>query len=243
MFMIARLYPSDGPARAAVKAIIEAGYEEDSVVMLSAPDAPAVASADGDAEDAAVEASSIDVATAVRAGRMLGEQADFYLSRLTDGKALVVTTPPFIASRRAEEILDAHDPLPDSHLPPKEPFVPLSERPTPFSYLLGLPVTTKSETPFSDLLGFGFKEEGLSHLSRWFPPLASDFTFSSRLGMGFRASKDTFFGMPTRSDRLEGKTSSFGMGFKASTATPFSSLLGLPLLTMRKHFLTAEYQD
>jgi len=241
MFMIARLYPSDGPARAAAQAILEAGYSEDSVVMLSSPGA--TTAAEGDADDAPGGATSIDVATAVRAGRMLGEQADFYLSRLTDGKALVVATPPFMESRRAEDILDAHDPLPDSHLPPKETFVPLSERATPFSHLLGLPTLTKSETPFSDALGFGFKEEGLSQLSRWFPPLASDFTFSSKLGMGFRASKDTFFSASTRSDRLEGKSSSFGIGFKAGTDTPFSSLLGLPLLTKRKHFLTAESQD
>jgi hypothetical protein len=236
MLMTARLFKSVGPARDAAEALISAGY--DDVVVL--PATSAAASAPDDGEDAAATVPAVDTATAVRAGRMLGEHADFYLSRLTDGRALVVAMPPFMDSRRAEEILNSHGPLPDSHLPPSKPFVPLSEQAAPFSALLGLPVLSKSETPFSDLLGFGFKEEGPSHLSRWFPPLAPDFTFSSKIGMGFKASKDTFFSMSTRSDRLEGKDSSFGMGFKASTETPFSSMLGLPLLTKRKHFLTAE---
>jgi len=239
MFMIARLYPSDAPAKAAAAAFVDAGYSEDDIVVLSSGAAPA---AEGEAPAPASD-STVDMATAVRAGKMLGENADFYLSRLTGGNALVVATPPFMESRLAEEILDSQEPLPDSHLPPTKPFVPFSEQDTPFSNLLGWPTKTESDTPFSDLLGFGFKDEGLSHLSRIFPPLASDFTFSSKIGLGFTAKKDTFFAASTRSDRLEGKTSSFGMGFKADLATPFSTLLGLPLLTKKKHFLTSELTD
>jgi hypothetical protein len=236
--MIARLYPSDAPARAAAAAFVDAGYRESDVVVLTSGSQPAPA-AEGEAP---APAAGVDMETAVRAGKMLGEQADFYLSRLTDGRALVVATPPFMESRVAEEILDANGPLPDSHLPPKKEFVPFSEQDTPFSNMLGWPTKSESDTPFSDLLGFGFKEEGLSHLSRMFPPLASDFTFSSKMGMGFKAKKDTFFGASTKSNRLEGKSSSFGMGFKAGRETPFSSMLGLPVLTKRKHFLTSEYK-
>ena len=166
MLMIARLFSSLDPAKKAAEALVSAGY--DDVVVL--PATPASGSGDGDDAAATAPAPAVDTATAVRAGRMLGEHADFYLSRLTDGRALVVAMPPFMDSRRAEEIINGHDPLPDSHLPPSKPFVPLSEQPAPFSALLGLPVLTKSDTPFSDLLGFGFREEGPSHLSRWFPP-------------------------------------------------------------------------
>jgi hypothetical protein len=233
MFMIARLYPSEALASKAAKAFVKAGYSKDDIVMLASA-APA-------SDDETVEASDagIDMETAVRAGRMLGDNADFYLSRLEGGNALVVATPSFMESRRAEEVLDAHDPLPISHLPPPKPFVPFSEQATPFSNLFGMPVLTESGTPFSDLLGFGFKEEGLSQLSRFWPPLAPGYTFSSKIGMGFQAKKDTFFGASTKSDRLEGKSGSFGMGFKASRETPFSSMLGLPLLSKRKHFLTS----
>ncbi len=238
MFMIARLYPSEAPAKAAAAEIVDAGSNESDVVVLNSAGAP-VPAAEGE-EAAAGDDASVDMATAVRAGKMLGQHADFYLSRLSGGKALVVTTPPLLESRRAEEILDSHGPLPDSHMPKSKEFVPFSEQDTPFSNMLGWATTTESGTPFSDLLGFGFKEERLSQLSQVFPPLASDFTFSSKIGMGFKAKKDTFFAASTRSDRLEGKTSSFGMGFKADLATPFSSLLGLPLLAKRKHYLTSE---
>jgi hypothetical protein len=238
MLMIARLYPNEGAAQAAAAALLEAGYRQEDVTMLSVPAAAAAMPAEAADEDApAPAAPAIDMATAVRAGKMLGEQADFYLSRLTDGRALVVATPPAFDSHRAEKILDANDPLPDSHLPPKKPFVPFSEQATPFSNLLGMPLLTDSDTPFSDLLGFGFKEESLSHLSRWFKPLAPGFTFSSLLGWSTKASRDTFFPGSTRSTRLDGKTSSFGMNLRTRNDTPFSSLLGLPLLTKRKHFL------
>lgn len=235
MYMMARLYPSDASAKAAAAAFIDAGYRESDVVVLTSSSPTA---AEGEAA-----ASPVDMETAVRAGKMLGEQADFYLSRLTDGKALVVATPPFMESRVAEDILDANGPLPDSHLPPKKEFVPISEQATPFSNMMGWPTLSDSETPFSSFLGFGFKEEGLSHLSRMFPPLASDFTFSSKIGMGFKARKDTFFKGSTKSNRLEGKNSSFGMGFKAGRDLPFSSLTGIPPLTKRKHFLTSEYSS
>ena len=239
MYMMARLYSTAASAEAAATAFVEAGYRESDVVVLtSAPaSAPAVEG------EAAAAAEPVDMETAVRAGKMLGQEADFYLSRLSDGKALVVVTPPFMESRVAEEILDAHDPLPESHLPPKKEFVPIGERATPFSDWLGWPTKSESDTPFSDFMGFGFKEEGLSHISRMFPPLASDFTFSSKIGMGFKAKNDTVFKGSTRSDRLDGKTSSFGLGFKATRDLPFSSLLGIPVLTKRKHFLTSEYSE
>ncbi|MEM9317220.1 MAG: hypothetical protein AAGA95_21645, partial [Pseudomonadota bacterium] len=204
MFMIARLYPSEAKAKAAAKAFVAAGYSADDVVVL--PSSAAAAGEDG-AGDAGV-----DMSTAVRAGSMLGAPADFYLSRLTGGKALVVVTPSFMESRRAEQILDAHDPLPDTHEPPAKEYVPWSEQDTPFSNWLGWSTKADSDTPFSNFWGFGFKEEGLSHLSRRWPPLAPDFMFSDKIGMGFTPKKDTFFNASTKSDRLEGRESSFGMG-------------------------------
>jgi hypothetical protein len=247
VFMIARLYPSAEAAQAATAALLEAGYRKDEIAMISAPTAVAAKPVFSEEDDAAPAAqpgtpptpaaASFDLATAVRAGKILGEHAEFYLSRLTDGRALVAITPSVFDSRRAEEILDAHDPLPDSPTPPKKPYVPLSEQATPLSNLLGMPTRTDSDTPLSDFLGFGFREEGLSHLSRWLKPLAPGFTFSSLLGMGTTASRDTFFPGSTRSARLEGQSSSFGLSLKARHDTPFSSLLGLPLLSKRKFFL------
>lgn len=254
MYTIARLYASAAQAKAAAKAFVAAGYRESDVVcLLSAepaskepPAAQQAAPADAPegAEPPPAPATppvpaAVDVEAAVRVGKMLGEQADFYLSRLTRGRALLVATPPFMQSRLAEQVLDSHDPLPDSHRPPAVPFVPISEQATPFSYWLGLPLLSQSDTPLSDFCGFGFKEEGLSHLSRRVAPLASNFTlFSGKLGIGSKASRDTLFPMSTKSDRLEGQNASFGVDLKSASATPFSSRFGFPLLSKRKRFLT-----
>lgn len=268
MYTIARLYPSATQAQAAATAFVAAGYRQSDVLCLlseqplseqppaegspseqppsqeslstqarSTQQAAAAGAAEG--AEPPSPAPAFDLETAVAVGKMLGEQADFYLSRLTRGRALLVATPHFMQSRAAERVLDAHDPLPDSHRPPPKPFVPASEQATPFSNWLGMPLLSKSDTPLSDFCGFGFKEEGLSQLSRTFKPLAADFTlFSGRLGFGSQASRDTIFPMSAKSDRLEGQHASFGMGFKSTSNTPFSSRFGFPLLTQRKHFLT-----
>lgn len=260
MYTIARLYASAAQAKAAAKAFVAAGYRESDVVCLlsaepvskepvSKEPLAAEPAAPADAPEGAEPPPSapvtppvpppVDVEAAVAVGKMLGEQADFYLSRLTRGRALLVATPPFMQSRLAEQVLDAHDPLPDSHRPPAEPFVPISEQATPFSHWLGLPLLSQSDTPLSDFCGFGFKEEGLSHLSRKVAPLASNFTlFSGKLGIGNKASRDTIFPMSTKSDRLEGQNASFGVDLKSASATPFSSRFGFPLLSKRKRFLT-----
>lgn len=269
MYTIARLYPSAAQAQAAATAFVAAGYRQSDVLCLlseqplsqqppaeespseqpssqeslstearSTQQAAPAGTAEG-AEPPSPAPAAFDLETAVAVGKMLGEQADFYLSRLTRGRALLVATPHFMQSRAAERILDAHDPLPDSHRPPPKPFVPASEQATPFSNWLGMPLLSKSDTPLSDFCGFGFKEEGLSQLSRKFKPLAADFTlFSGRLGFGSKASRDTIFPMSAKSDRLEGRHASFGMGFKSTSNTPFSSRFGFPLLTQRKHFLS-----
>ena len=269
MYTIARLYSRAAQAPAAATAFVAAGYRQSDVLCLLSEQPPsqqpraeespseqpssqqplsaearstqqaAPAGAAEGAEPPSPAPAAFDLETAVAVGKMLGEQADFYLSRLTRGRVLLVATPHFMQSRAAERILDAHDPLPDSHRPPPQPFVPASEQATPFSNWLGMPLLSKSDTPLSDFCGFGFKEEGLSQLSRQFKPLATDFTlFSGKLGFGSKASRNTIFPMSAKSDRLEGKHASFGMGFKSTSNTPFSSRFGFPLLTQRKHFLT-----
>ena len=260
MYTIARLYPSAAQAQAAAAAFVAAGYRQSDVLCLLSAQPPseqppseqppseqplsaeAPSTRQADAAEGAPPSpapAAADLKTAVAVGKMLGEQADFYLSRLTRGRALLVATPHFMQSRVAEQVLDAHDPLPDSHRPPPKPFVPASAQATPFSNWLGMPLLSQSDTPLSDVCGFGFKEEGLSPLSRKFKPLAADFTlFSGRLGLGSKASRDTVFPMSAKSDRLEGKHASFGVDFKSASSTPFSSRFGFPLLTQRKHFLT-----
>lgn len=233
MLFFARLFANEEQAAAAAAALVEVGYAEDSVAMLTSE-----AGADAGAEEGGEPAAGADREMAVRAGKFMGDHAEFYVSQVRDGVCLVVSAPPFMASARAEQILDAHDPLPISHLPPRKPFVPVSEQATPFSDMMGWPTLSKSDTPFSSAFGFGFKQDGLSHFSRWFRPLAHDYTLSGTLGWKTTASKDTFFKASTKSDRLEGKNSSFGMGFKTKYDLPFSTMLGLPVLSNKKFYLT-----
>lgn len=246
--LIARLYNDEERALAAANALVEAGYSRDDVAVMQGPEAAKAAKtapvvdAEAETTDEVATAAPQDnsvISNAVRVGSMLGQHADFYMQRLTEGRTLVVATPPFIASRMVEVILDRHDPLPDSHVPAPKPFVPISQQATPFSDWLGLPVLANGT--MSEALGFKTKQDGLSHLSQWFKPLASDFTFSGMVGWKIKSSSETplssKLGLPLKSDRLEGKTSSFGMPLQAKSDTPFSAMLGLPLLTKRKHFL------
>jgi hypothetical protein len=240
--MITRLYQTQAQARGAYDTLTENGFTNESMALLLPP-AVEVAE-EATAETTATEtpsAAGSDIATAMRAGRMLGEHTGFYLAELAEGNSLLIIEPPFGTSQKAEAILDQYNPLPITHKPPREPFVPFWERQTPLSSLLRMPLLTESDTPFSDFWGFKFRQEGTSHFSRWFAPLTPDFVFSSKLGMRLLSSNATPLssktGMPTSSSRLKGDSSSFGLPFKTKNATPLSSMFGLPLLTRREHFL------
>ena len=242
MSMITRLYQSQAQARGACDALVENGFTEDAIALLLAPEANVAEESEaGTAGTVASQDASSEVATAMRAGQMLGEHTDFYLAQLAEGHSLLIVEPPFGTSQKAEAIVDGYHPLPISHKPPREPFVPFWELETPLSTLLKLPMLTRSDTPLSDFCGFKFRQEGTSHFSHWFAPLAPGFTFSSKLGMSLLSENATPLssktGLSTSSRRLQGETASFGLPFKTRSATPLSSLFGLPLLTRRNHFL------
>lgn len=237
--LIARLYEDEGRAHAAANALVELGYSSDDIAVMEGPKAPAQAMGEG-TEAAPAPAATDMVGKAVRIGSMLGKHSDFYMERLTEGRTLVAVTPPFIASRMVEVTLDEYKPLADSHEPAPKPFVPISEQATPFSDMLGLPVLANGT--MSEALGFSTQQDGLSHFSQWFKPLASDFTFSGLVGWKIKSGSDTplssMIGMPAKSDRLEGKSSSFGMSLQAKRGTPLSTILGLPTLSKRDHYLS-----
>ena len=237
MLFIARFYASEDQAQAAIDAAVAAGFNRQSMVML-APQRESY-----DAEGRSVPApSSASVADTVRAGEWMGMHTQFYTSRLGEGNTLLVMNPPFYGSLQAEQILDAHNPLDISHESKPAAFVPFEERDWLFSDVLGL--GTLSQGTFSESLGLATKQEGLSHFSRWISPLASNWTFSSKLGMGFSTSGATplssMLGLSTKSTRLEGKSSSFGFSTKTSGATPLSSIFGMPTLTKKRFFLTED---
>ncbi len=227
MFAVAKLFETEGQAKAASDALKDSGFSSTAVIVLK------------NTSDQFTATSS--AADAVRAGGFLGENASFYAEQLAHGHTLVVVKTEFGKSGAAKTVLNKFNPLPITHEPKREPYVPVLERPTPLSSLLGLPLLTKSDTPFSDFWGFDTKQTSLSHISRWISPL-SNFRFSSLIGMKELTDKETplssMAGMSTKSKRGEGKSGSFGLSFKAKSDTPFSSLFGMPLLTKRQHFLS-----
>lgn len=237
MLFVARFYASEEQAQAAVDAALEVGFDRRSIVML----APSRETYDAEGRSVAVP-SSASVADAVRAGEWMGMHTQFYTSRLGQGNTLIVINPPLYWSRQAEQILDAHNPLDISHESKPDAFVPFEERDWLFSDVLGL--GTLSEGTFSESLGFATKQDGMSHFSRFMSPLASNFTFSSKFGMGFSTSEATplssLLGFSTKSTRLEGKSSSFGISVKTAAATPLSSMFGMPTLTKKRLFLTED---
>lgn len=224
MMALARLFEHVTQAQAAANALLANGFNHSNVIALTPM------------------AGSAEIKSALRAGGFLGEHASFYADQLAAGHSLVVVSPPFGMARSAESILKAHNPLALSHEPAPEPFVPWWERATPLSDFLGLPVLSRSDTPFSNFWGFKTTQDGLSHFSRWFKPLAPNFTLSEKLGLGFATSSGTplssMLGLPTTSKRLAGKNSSFGLPLVTKRGGTFSSVFRLPLLTKRKFFLT-----
>ena len=226
MYMMARIYPTHEQARAAVEELVATGYRSDDIAVLEKAAAMPAPSQDDEAASAppvGAASSEEDMANAIRIGSLLGRHADFYMRRLEAGHSLVVATPPFIESRIAESILDSHDPLPVTHEVPRKPFVPLSEQATPLSDLLGMPALSRQAPIFSEALGLDFKSDGLTRLSRWFPPLADGWTFSGTIGMSTKSKNDTplssMLNLPLKSDRLAGKASSFGLSLKAKSDT------------------------
>ncbi len=231
MLFQARMYQTEGQAANAANALIEAGFSKNSVTRYTPPSAAAGGEMGG--------GPASDSAAALRVGGILGEHAGYYADHVNKGYSLVAVQPPFGTMLKAEKILDAHNPLPLSHMPPPEPFVPWTERPAAFSSLFGWPTLTRSETPFSDFWGLSTKQEGLSHFSRWFKPLTDGLRMGSNPLTANATPLSSMVGMGTQSSRNAGKTGSFGMSFKTKGATPFSSMIGMPTLTKRKHFLTS----
>ncbi len=243
MYMIARLYDSEAKANAAASELSGIGVKDDYIAVLSSPAAASEAPGEGEeAAPAADSATPTDMATAIKVGKMLGGRADYYLSRLEAGRTLLVATPHFMLSAAAEKIVDSHDPMPVTHEREAKKFVPVSQQASPFSDFLGLGVLSRStQLTTSDSI-----TDDLSHISRIFEPLSPGFTLSEKVGWGFKAKSDTLsarVGWPISSDRLKDKDSSFGMKFKADRGQPFSSLLGLPLLSKRDHYIMGEAED
>lgn len=196
MTVIARYFESAQQARNARQSLENEGIPPRIMALVEAPgegaEGPAGLTADVDA--------------AMKAGRLLGENASFYSSNMKPGQALLVVEAPFGLTVTVLNVMEANGALDISHEPPAEvraAFVPLSRRPAPLSSLFGWPVLSRTPETYSQFWGFPELSRRLSFLGRWFPTLA----------------RPNFVMLP----------SLFGLGLLSRNPAPLSSMFGLPL--------------
>lgn len=227
-----RMYGSEKNARDAATRLKEAGFAEESIVLVTP--------ASGKTGD--------DVANAVKAGNLLGHAASFYAERVRDGRSLVVVRAPFGRGQAAKEILDACSPVDTDLAPPAAPEAEWG-RGAPFSRAAGMRVLLRdSPAPMSQALGIPTLSRGLSFLYSFFGELTKhDYSLSGGLGMRLLSDNpaplSSMFGMSTISTPRGEWTHSCGLPLLSGKApfsslsdnpAPLSSALGLPLLTGKR---------
>ena len=172
-----------------------------------ARDAVAKLKAAGFRDDAilAVTPGAPSVGDAMVAGRMLGHRAEFYAERVKQGRSIVAVDAPFGRGQAATGILDGCEPVDLDLELPEDPVAVRGGRAAPLSAALGWTVLSrKNPTPLSDALG-------LRTTAR------SEFYLTSEL-----ASPDYAL------------SESMGMRLLSRSAAPFSSKLGLPVLSRKQ---------
>jgi hypothetical protein len=204
MFVIARYYETAQQAHDVYASLRENGFPARAIAVI----APRVTTTtDDEGNLVSFDVNTVEISAAsMRAGRLLAEHADFYATNMAEGRSLVVVQPPFGATRLATKLVDSHNPLDVVHESPyvEKPFVPISRRAAPFSEALGWSVLSNKAAPLSEFWGLKTLSNRLSFMSRMFGELGNP--HYALTGM---------FGLTTRS------------------RSPYSGLLGLPLLSGR----------
>jgi hypothetical protein len=181
----------------------------------------------------------------MKAGRLLGEHAPFYLSNMQPGQQLLVVEAPLGMTIKAKTIMAEHGALGITHEPPEPeptPYRSFWNQPAPLSAALGWDVLSRNSETYSEFWGIPvLSKKRFSFLGRWLPTLTSPrFALSSVFGIGLLSNNATplssMLGMPVKSGATgEAWTSSFGLPLLLkSNPTPLSSSLGLPLLSKRR---------
>ena len=163
MSIIARLYDSRPQARSAHEALLAAGVPRRFTEIVESPD------------DSEVGTMAL-IGASAKAGQLLGEYANFYLSRMQPGQSLVVVDTELGMSVTAINILESHGALDITHETPamKEAYIPLSEKAAPLSSLLGWSVLSrKSGSQLTSSFGMPLLSNSGSQRSTFGLPLLS----------------------------------------------------------------------
>lgn len=200
----ARMYATEQQALDAVEKLREEGFPTDTIFTL-------VPGGEGD------KALADKVRTGIKAGFIPESEGRIYARCMELGRSLVFIRVAFGYGLIATEILDSCDPVDTHHLP--EPGAAFSS--APLSAAMGWPVIKADQAaPLSSLFGF--------------PALKSSSAFSfgaSSLLSDKATPLSSMFGLKTLISQGQSTDSSFGMPLLSRNPAPFSSLLGLPLLS------------
>lgn len=147
------------------------------------------------------------IAAQIALGRVHLPEARIYARGVAAGHALVTVHATFGRGRLAEVILDQHGPV-DSGLA-KAPALSMWDEAAPLSSILAMPTVIDDPDPVSRVMGIPAVTSG-------------DCSLSEKLGL------------PLLKDSDMGDKGRLGLSYLMDNPAPFSSLLGLPVLSKRQ---------
>jgi hypothetical protein len=147
-------------------------------------------------------ASDDPVLSSILSGYVLKAHAKVYAAEVHQGRAMVAIRPPFGTGGIAEELMDECNPVKSALVIEQRDPMPMWDEAAPFSSAFGLPVLVRATAPFSAF---------------WVLPVVT-----RRL-----KSLGAALGIP---EVIRSSWYLFGEPKLSRSATPLSSMLGLPLL-------------
>lgn len=227
-----RIYDTEENAQAAVAALTEAGFTENSVFLPSSFKGKLKGK-----QKASVEA-------AVQAGTLPGRNVLLYCKTLKEGRPLVSVRVPFGSGMRANAILDGSDGVDGETLQRHAP-----SDPAPLSSSIGIPTLSGSRpvTILADSAWSMSSMFGLRLLGKRAAPLSSLFgmktlaagkqgktsSFGMALLSGKAAPLSSLIGLTTVLKPKQSRKSSFGLPMLSNNPAPLSNLFGMSILSKR----------
>ncbi|MDJ0852102.1 MAG: hypothetical protein QNK04_27350 [Myxococcota bacterium] len=231
MSVIVRLYESEQQAHDAAQRLVEAGFPESKILLVTPT------SAEGGEEEV--------IRTAVAEGLLTGGYGSFCTQGLQRGRSVVAVEAVFGKGQLALEVLESFSPVDTEQIP-----APSTRNPAPLSDALGIPTLSRG-LPFAALTDSKFALSslyGLRLLSKNPAPLSSllgmktlsgpkrpwQSSFGLKLLSKNPAPLSSSVGMKTLSKPKKPWTRSFGLPLLSKNPAPLSSFLGLSVLKKKR---------
>ena len=201
-----RMYETEQQARDAVRKLVEAGFPDDTILLVT-PGSGGAGSIEG-------------ISAALSAGFSLGGDVSAYAQGVQRGRSLVVVRAAFGFGQQAVSILESCGPVETETLP--EPELPKKRyQAAPFSDFMGFPLLSSSQAG---------KCDAVELMSR----VTMTNSFGYRLLSDKAAPLSSLFGLQILMNGGQMGNQSFGMPLLTDNTAPLSSTFGLPLLAGRR---------